>query len=422
MTPDEQPRPGVTRRGMLIGSGSALGLGAAAGAGYAAGDASGNEGSGPSDKTVPFHGTHQAGIATPPQDRLVFGSFDFVGEGRGELGELLRSWTGAARRITSGKPVGAVGGRQETPPVDTGEALGLRPSRLTVTIGFGPSLFEHRGGDRLGLAARRPAQLSPLGDLPGDQLDLDRSDGDLCIQACADDPQVAFHAVRNLLRIGRGAVELRWLQLGFGSNTSTTSKEPSPRNLMGFKDGTRNIRVDDRRRMDRFVWVGGDEPQPWLRGGTYLVARRIRMLLENWDHNVLREQEVTIGRHKVSGAPLGGKQEFDTPNLRAHAGSEPVIPMDAHIRLAAPSNNGAREILRRSYAYTDGVDPRTGLLDAGLFFVCFQRDPHRQFAAIQRRLGASDALNEYIQHTSSALFAIPPGASASGFVGEGLFA
>jgi deferrochelatase/peroxidase EfeB len=417
MTPDEQPRHGVTRRGMLIGSGSALGLAAAAGAGYAAGDASGNEGSGPSGKTVPFHGTHQAGIATAPQDRLVFGSFDFVGEGPGELRELLRSWTDAARRITSGKPVGAVAGLQETPPVDTGEALGLRPSRLTVTIGFGPSLFKHGT-----LAARRPAHLSPLGDLPGDQLDPDRSDGDLCIQACADDPQVAFHAVRNLLRIGRGVVELRWLQLGFGSNTSTTSKEPSPRNLMGFKDGTRNIRVDDRERMDRFVWVGGDEPQRWLRGGTYLVARRIRMLLENWDHNVLREQEVTIGRRKVSGAPLGGSKEFDTPNLRAQVAGEPVIPMDAHIRMAAPGTNGGQEILRRSYAYTDGVDPRTGLLDAGLFFICFQRDPQRQFASIQRRLGANDALNEYIQHTSSALFAIPPGASTSGFVGEGLFA
>jgi deferrochelatase/peroxidase EfeB len=419
MTPDEQPRHGVTRRGMLIGSGSALGLAAAAGAGYAAGDA---QSANASSKTVAFHGAHQAGIATPPQDRLVFGSFDFVGEGRDELRELLRSWTEAARRITSGKPVGAVGGAQELPPVDTGEAVGIKASRLTVTIGFGPSLFERRGRDRLGLRGRRPSSLLPLGDLPGDQFDPGRSDGDLCIQACADDPQVAFHAVRNLLRIGRGAVDLRWLQLGFGSNTSTGKDQPTPRNLMGFKDGTRNLSVDDKAGMDRFVWVGREEPQRWFRGGTYLVARRIRMLIETWDHSQLLDQEQTIGRLKASGAPLGGSKEFDTPNLKATRGGRPVIPTDAHIRMAAPSSNRGEEILRRSYAYTDGVDQRTGLLDAGLFFVCFQRDPQRQFAAIQRRLGASDGLNEYIQHTSSALFAIPPGARSSGYVGEGLFA
>jgi deferrochelatase/peroxidase EfeB len=344
----------------------------------------------------------------------VFGSFDFVGGGPDDLRDLLREWSAAARKITKGKPVGAVGGAADLPPVDTGEAVGIRPSRLTVTIGFGPSLFADR---KLGLRGKRPSKLVPLGPLPGDQLDPQRSDGDLCIQACADDPQIAFHAVRNLLRIGRGAVELRWLQLGFGSNTSTTKSAPSPRNLMGFKDGTRNIRVEDKGAMDRYVWVGSDEPQVWLRGGTYLVARRIRMLIETWDHTQLLDQEQTIGRQKASGAPLGGREEFDTPNLAGGA-----IPADAHIRLAAPSSNSGQHILRRSYAYTDGVDPRTGLLDAGLFFVCFQRDPQRQFAAIQRRLGSSDKLNEYIQHTSSALFAVPPGARTSGFVGAGLFA
>jgi deferrochelatase/peroxidase EfeB len=403
--------PGVTRRGMLIGSGGALGLAAAAGVGYAAGD---DSTAAASDKTVPFHGLHQAGIATPPQNRLVFGAFDFVGTSRDELRDLLREWTAAARRITNGEPVGAVGGRQELPPIDTGEAVGIKPSRLTVTIGFGPSLFDQ---GKLGLRDRRPSKLRRLGDLPGDQLDPSRSDGDLCIQACADDPQIAFHAVRNLLRIGRGAVDLRWLQLGFGSNTSTSEDEPTPRNLMGFKDGTRNIKVEDRAAMRRYVWVGGDEPQAWFRGGTYLVSRRIRMLIETWDHSPLRDQEDTIGRRKASGAPLGARKEFDEPDL---GGTR--IPVDAHIRLSAPATNHDEAILRRSYAYTDGVDTRTALLDAGLFFVCFQRDPERQFASIQRRLGTSDALNEYIQHTSSALFALPPGTSASGFVGDGLFA
>jgi deferrochelatase/peroxidase EfeB len=192
---------------------------------------------------------------------------------------------------------------------------------------------------------------------------------------------------------------------------------------MGFKDGTNNIKVDDDARLERFVWVGREERQPWLRGGSYLVARRIRMLIESWDHTSLSEQEATIGRRKISGAPLTGSREHDKPDLAAHgAGEGAMIPVDAHIRLAAPASNDGLAILRRGYAYTDGIDPRTGLLDAGLFFVAFQHDPQRQFAAIQRRLGASDALTEYIQHTCSALFAVPPGTRAGGFVGERLFA
>jgi deferrochelatase/peroxidase EfeB len=419
---DEEPvRPGgLTRRNLLAVGGGAFGLAAAGSAGYAFGHAEASSPTAPraASDIVAFEGEHQAGIATPAQARLVFGAFDVVADRRSDLRELLRSWSDAARLMTAGQPVGTVAGDPVVPPQDTGEADGLPPARLTVTIGFGPALFK-----RFGLAARRPAALVPLGPLPGDQLDPARCDGDLCVQACADDPQVAFHAVRNLLRIGRGAVELRWLQLGFGVNTATTSHEPTPRNLMGFKDGTRNLKVDQPAGLDQHVWVGSDEPQAWMRGGTYVVARRIRMLIESWDHDSLRDQEAVIGRHKHTGAPLSGKLEFDTPDFSIQgADGAPAIPVDAHIRLAAPEHNGGHHLLRRGYAYTDGIDPRTGLLDAGLFFIAFQRDPRRQFMAIQRRLGGSDALNEYIQHTGSGLFAVPPGARRGGFVGEALFA
>src|SRR6185436_6997554 len=191
---------------------------------------------------------------------------------------------------------------------DTGEALGLTPARLTLTFGFGSSLFD----DRFGLAAHRPPALRELPPLPGDELDPARSDGDLCVQACANDPQVAFHAVRNLARIGRGVVTVRWSQLGFGRTSSTSRAQATPRNLMGFKDGTANLKAEDTAALAAHVWVAGDragEPA-WLRQGTYLVARRIRMLIEAWDRAALGEQERTIGRHKDSGAPLGARDEF----------------------------------------------------------------------------------------------------------------
>jgi deferrochelatase/peroxidase EfeB len=408
----------LTRRELLAATGGGA-LGLAVGGGFAVADR-GDGGGATAEGLVPFHGPHQAGIVTPAQDRLVFGSFDLTLSSAGELKELLRTWTDAAVAMTVGRTTGRLpGAASDAPPADTGEAVGLPPSQLTITFGLGPAVFEQ---DRFGLASRRPAALMPLGPLPGEQLEPQRSDGDICVQACANDPQVAFHAVRNLARAARGAAVLRWTELGFGRTSSTASDQVTLRNLMGFKDGTNNLRGDDATAMERFVWVGSEEPQRWFRGGTYLVSRRIRMFIEAWDRDTLLDQERVIGRFKSSGAPLNGHREHDEVDLDARkADSEPVVPSNAHIRQAAPASNGGEHILRRGYSFTDGIDPVTGELDAGLFFICFQRDPHRQFAAIQRRLGAVDALREYIQHRSSALFAVPPGVSAGGFVAEGLF-
>ncbi|WP_210495042.1 iron uptake transporter deferrochelatase/peroxidase subunit [Patulibacter sp. SYSU D01012] len=412
----------MTRRRALLAGGGLLGLAAAGGGGYAAGTARADDPAAGVADAVPFHGPHQAGIATPAQDRLVFGAFDLTVDRAADLQELLREWTRAAELMTAGRPTGSLGHDPNLPPDDTGEAAGLPPARLTITFGFGPDLFERGGEDRLGLRARRPSALRPLPDLPGDHLEAARSGGDLCVQACSNDPQVAFHAVRNLARIGSGHVALRWMQLGFGRTSSTSRTQATPRNLFGFKDGTNNLRAEDTAGMDRFVWVGAEEPQRWFRGGTYLVARRIRMLIETWDRDRLSDQEAVFGRTKASGAPLTGTDEFDRVDL-AMKGSDgvTVIPPDAHIRLASPEVHGGMKILRRGYSYTDGIDPRTGNLDAGLFFVAFQQDPEKQFVALQRKLGVGDALNEYIRHTGSALFAVPPGIRRGGFVGEGLF-
>lgn len=369
-------------------------------------------------QVVGFHGRHQAGILTPPQSRLAFAAFDLETTRADELGELLRVWTAASARMAAGR-LAAPAGDDATPPADPGEAVDLPPARLTITVGLGPGVFAHDKRHSLGLAGRRPAALTPLPPLSGDRLDPARSGGDLCVQACADDPQVAFHAVHALANLGRGAAALRWLQTGF---TGPAKPHTTPRNLQGFKDGTRNIPADDARGLRRHVWAGAEEPQRWFRGGTYLVCRRIRMRCQPWDRSSLAHQEAVVGRHKDNGAPLGGRDEHDVPDLAARGpDGMPVIPMSAHVRVSAPESNGGIRILRRGYSFTDGADPATGEIDAGLFFICFARDPHRQFVALQRRLANSDALNDYIEHTSSAVFAVPSGATPGGFIAEGLF-
>jgi deferrochelatase/peroxidase EfeB len=408
----------LSRRG-LLGLG-AVGTGAALAGGAVAGLAVGRTPSAAASMAAaePFHGVHQAGIATPAQDRLVFAAFDVVSDDRTAVRDLLKTWTAAAASMTAGQPVPGEARSPLAPPVDTGEATGLAPARLTVTVGFGPSLFD----TRFGLANRRPAALAPLPTRPGDLLEPARSGGDLAIQACANDPVVAFHAVRNLARLGRGTVVMRWSQLGFGRTSSTSSAQETPRNLMGFKDGTRNVVAEDAKAMDADVWVGAETDQPWLRGGSYLVSRRIRMLIESWDRASLQDQQDTIGRTKASGAPLTGDHEHDVPDFAAKASGQPVIPLDAHVRLASFEVNRGIRILRRGYSYTDGMDPETGQLDAGLFFIAYQKNAHTQFVPLQRKLGVHDALNEYIKHTGSGLFACPPGVAAGGSWGDGLFA
>ena len=430
MTPSPQ---GISRRGVLgaAGAGALLAgslVGAAAASGSARTGAPGGAEAAASD-VVPVHGPHQAGIVTAAQDRLHFAAFDVrPGLDRAGLIGLLRDWSDAAARLTRGRGAGArgpVAGPYDAPPDDTGEAIGLPPAHLTLTFGFGPALFgTAAGGDRFGLAARRPDALRPLPHFPGDKLDAAASDGDLCVQACSDDPQVAVHAIRNLTRLAMGRAQLRWSQLGFGRTSATTTSQVTPRNLFGFKDGTANLRAEDGAGLDEHVWVprGRDPKADWLAGGSYLVARKIALRIETWDRSSLREQERVIGRTKAEGAPLSGGGEFAEPDFALPGrGGVPLIATESHVALAHPSRNGGGRMLRRGYNYVDGSDG-LGRLSAGLFFLAFVTDPSTHFVPLQTALAKQDLLSEYLQHVGSGLYAVPPGVAEGEFVGQSLFA
>jgi len=357
----------------------------------------------------PSWGAHQGGIATPQQRHTYTAAFDLIAIERNELAAMLRAWTTQAAKISGG------------------DIADLSPTRLTLTFGFGAGLFEKDGADRYGLKSGRPAALVDLPVFNGDELDEARTGGDISVQACADDPQVAFDAVRQLARLAQGAASLRWAQAGF---LPATGSGQMPRNLMGFKDGSRNLSGDDAAAMEQFVWVGGEGPE-WMRGGSYVVLRRIRIALERWDRMPRDFQEHTFGREKSSGAPLGAEGELDPPDLKAMADEgDPVIPDSAHIRIAAPESNDGARILRRGYSYNDGMTfvrdrwppwregPR---YDAGLFFVCYQRDPRTGFIPIFDRLSKFDMLNQFVTHTGGGLFACPGGAAKGEYIGQRLF-
>jgi deferrochelatase/peroxidase EfeB len=389
--------------------------------------------------TEPFHGSHQAGIVTPLQNHTFFAAFDLVAENKDQVVTLLKTWTAAAARMAEGatsQPLDEYGSGDDKPAGDSGEALGLAPARLTVTFGFGPGLFVKDGNDRYGLARHRPEAFIDLPAFNGDQMIEGRVGGDLSVQACADDPQVAFHAVRQLARIAYGTAELKWTQTGFMSNYAA---EDTPRNLMGFKDGTQNPTSkrpeattggSPTAGLDEVVWVANEGPV-WLRGGSYLVVRRIRIALEHWDRTEISFQEEVVGRHKYSGAPLGKKNEFDPLDLdRTDNEGNVVIAETAHVRLAAPESNDGAQILRRSYSYNDGSNftaerwpPwRQGIeFDAGLLFICYQRDPRGGFVKIFEPMSTLDAMNQFTTHVGGGMYVCPPGVSRGRYIGQQLF-
>lgn len=418
--PENGPNPQLTRRGLLVGS-AASALSAVLAASPAASAAPNLAQASPGDEVVDLSREHafygsagQAGIMTPQQRYVLYMTFDLTSTRRTDLQMLLARWSGAIAQLMMGRTIGQVEpARVSGVGADTGEALNLGPASLTVTVGLGPNVFT----DAYRLADKRPPRLRDLRRMPSDALQPAFTGGDLSLQACADDPQVAYHAIRDLARIAKdlGAASTRWAVLGFGRASAGIGQQ-TPRNLFGFRDGTRNVKQADD--FDRFVWVKGGPA--WQRHGSYQVVRKIQMHIENWDTDRVSDQDNIFGRHKVSGAPLSGVKEFDTPDFhKRDSEGNLVIPATAHIRLAAHENNDGLKILRRSYNYTDGID-RVGQLDAGLLFICYQNDP-AHFEALQTRLGASDALNEYIAHIGSAVFFVPPAPLPGHYIGEPLF-
>jgi deferrochelatase/peroxidase EfeB len=361
-----------------------------------------------------FDGSNQAAVLSEPTQATAFAAFDVIADSKSDLRDLLRTITERMRLLYAGGLPANLG--PASPPDDNG-ILGpdLPPKQVAFVFGLGSSLFD----DRFGLANLRPARLTRMQSFPNDNLDRAQCDGDLSIQICANSADIVLHAMRDLTKHTRGAMQPRWRLDGFQSPPRPSG---TPRNLLGFKDGIANPGTADSTQMDDLVWVKAGAPEPsWTAGGTYQVARIIRMLVEFWDRVSLDEQETMIGRRRASGAPLDANGEFDIPNYKADPQGT-VIPLDAHIRLANPRtpSTAKNRVLRRGYNYDRGVDSN-GNLDMGLLFTCYQQDIERQFVATQTRL-INEPLVDYISPIGGGYFFCPPGLNGSaGFLGSALF-
>ena len=412
-THDQDDNPhGLSRRRLLAtaGTAGAAGLAVGAGAGLGAHALAAAPAAAPLTSlgadSVPFHGVHQAGIVQPMQARLVATAFDLTpGTARPGLVALMKRWSAAAAALAEGR----------TPPglADDAVALDAGPASLTVTFGFGASVFPR-------ISATAPAALAPLPSFHEDALDRSRSDGDLWVQVCADDALVTHHAMRTLQRLGAGAATVRWQMSGFSRSPGATAQPRTGRNLMGQIDGTNNPKPTDST-FDARIFVPAKGDPAWMAGGSYAVFRRIRMLLDTWDQQSTDRQERVIGRRKASGAPLSGGTETTAVDLnKQNADGSLAVPGDAHIRVATPNANQGAAMLRRGYSYHDGFRS-DGAPDAGLLFTAFQADPLTGFVPVQRKLARGDALSVFIRHESTGLYAVPGGVpTTGGYVGQAL--
>jgi deferrochelatase/peroxidase EfeB len=397
----------INRRNFLKGTaagaaGTALAGGVLIGGAHADADAATNSAPVTAD-SYPFHGTHQSGVLTPgPSGKQAFtcvASFDSMASNKAEFVDLMRTLTTRARFLATGGIAPDLGVSQ--PPSDS-DVLGpvIPADGLTATVSVGASLFDQR----YGLSDRKPLKLTEMTAFPNDALEPAFLGGDLLLQLCANHPDTIHHAIRDITKHTRGGLQLAWKMEGYNSPPRPSG---TSRNLLGFKDGTANPTGST---ATDLVWVDDPAEPSWAMGGSYVVVRLIRMLVEFWDRVSINEQEGMFGRRRDSGAPLDGNNEFDTPNYKADPQGN-VIPLDAHIRLANPRTSATanQRLIRRSYNYDLGVDDN-GNLQSGHIFICYQQDVQRQFVNVQKRL-IGEPLIDYVQPFGGGYFFTLPGVS-----------
>lgn len=369
-----------------------------------------------SNQSFPCYGAHQAGIATEHQPFAIMCAFDVTINSLDKLKQMFQTLSQRIEFLTQGGQLHDPD--PKLPPSGSG-ILGqdVPADGLTITVGVGNSLFDQR----FGLANKKPKRLSEMRDFPNDKLQADWCDGDISIQFCAFSPETCQNALRDVIKQLSPYAIIKWSIDGF---LPKAPEGQAARNLFGFRDGSANPDVSQEDIANQVLWTGiaanaQDEPA-WAKNGTYQAVRLIRHFVEFWDRTPLQEQQTIFGREKYSGAPLGMKNEHDTPDYTKDPEGK-VIPKDSHMRLANSRDSDFMKkhlLYRRPFDYSRGLS-KAGQLDVGLVFICYQANLEDGFIFVQNLLN-TEPLEEYISPFGGGYFFVLPGFERNSYLGQAL--
>lgn len=392
------------RRGLLgylgtAAAGAVAGVGAGVAGARAFDEPEAAEGARTTGETISPWGTHQPGVTAHPGAVTEVVALDLVDDlaaagDRERLARLMRVWSTDVEAFAHGR--GA--------PGDTAPWLASKHADLTVTLGYGPRLFDAPWN------LPRPVGFAAVPAMKHDQLEKAWSGGDLLLVVSGREGTTVGHVVRRLVADAAPFATQRWRQSGTWNPHSPSGAPVTGRNLFGQVDGSANPKPGTDL-FDQTVWI---RRGAWA-GGTTVVVRRIRMDLPTWDTLTRQEQEGSVGRDLAEGAPLTGGGELDDVDLAARDGDRFVVNPHAHARRSHPSTNGGRRIFRKGANYEVSSGART---EAGLVFSSYQANLADQFTPIQRMLDEGDELNEWTTAIGSAEFAVLPGFAEGDWLGR----
>lgn len=283
---------------------------------------------------------------------------------------------------------------------------------LKVLLGIGPNAFRLAGIDRPkpnGLeedrlfASPRPGGGGPL--LVGSGLEYaaevraNLATEEFCLQFTGD----------SKLAVDRTIVET-WKRLSDLADPETGAADLEPttfylgfqrsdrRSWIDFHDGLSNMRSEDR---EGAIAIDPGMEEEWCVGGTYLAFLRLGVDLPAWRRLSRAEQELLVGRDKLSGCPIvsvdaagrpvadpgcpvAGTQIWEEPNdprfAEPPASADPVVAQ-SHVQRAnhhvePASDPGSRRIFRQGYEFLEWAEGSPGFR-VGLNFVSFQDTTER---------------------------------------------
>lgn len=227
------------------------------------------------------------------------------------------------------------------------------------------------------------------------------------------------------------------------------------RSWIDFHDGISNMESSKR---EGAITIKPRPPEEkWIEGGTYLAFLRIAVDLTVWQKLNRQQQELLVGRDKLTGCPLvsldsagnpviktgcpvTGRKDVSSPGNEAFFEPDDVndaVLKQSHVQRAnhhqEPENDHSTlRIFRQGYEFLEPLDSAPGFR-TGLNFVSFQDTPERLLRMLTSETWLGDTnfggdpknqlpgMDKFLSLRAAAIFLVPPVVEDELFPGASIF-